>query len=95
MVEVNHLKERLDAGTLLDLLLAHALLDLQSIPGDTRNDAITVFTTVDAILEGLHNNSLLASIAAVEHDHHLTRLEELHLQCIASTFRIDLDSYMR
>jgi hypothetical protein len=80
MVEVNHLEERLDAGALLDLLLVHALLNPQRIPGNSRYDAVAVLASVNAILEGLDNNSLLAGVAPVEHDHHLTRLEELNLQ---------------
>jgi len=42
VVVVNNLDERLDLGTLSDLLLAHGASDLKRVTLDTGDDSVTV-----------------------------------------------------
>eukprot|EP00960_Hanusia_phi_P062901 765298-Hanusia_phi.AAC.4 len=75
MVEVDKFQERLDAGALLNLLLRHGLLHLQWRPVDARYNGMSVFPSVGAIIEGLHNDSLLSSHAAVQNNDNLPLLK--------------------
>ena len=75
MVEVDELEERLNARALLDLLLAHRLLDLERCPCNPRNDGVTVFPPIGALVKGLDDKPLLTGHAAVEHDDDLARFQ--------------------
>ncbi len=75
MIEVGNLEERLDSRSFLNLLLRHALCNLQRLPSDTSYYAMAVLASIDTIIESLHNHSLLAGIASVEQNYNLTWLQ--------------------
>ena len=75
MIEVCNLEERLDSRSFLDLLLRHALCNLQWFPSDSSYYAMTVLANINAVIESLDNHTLLSGIAAIEHDHNLTWLQ--------------------
>lgn len=75
MVEVDKFQEGFDTGALLDLLLGHGLLHLQWRPVDARYNGMSVFSAVGAIVEGLNNDSLLSSHAAVQNNDNLPLLK--------------------
>ncbi len=75
MIEVSNLEERLDSRSFLDLLLRHALGNLQRFPGNTSYYAMAVLASIDTVIEGLNNNSLLSGISTVEHDDNLAGLQ--------------------
>ena len=82
MIEVSNLEERLDSRSFLDLLLGHALCNLQRFPGNTSYYAMAVLANINTVIESLDNNSLLSGIAAIEHNHNLTRLQAAKKNCI-------------
>jgi hypothetical protein len=77
-VEVHDLHERLDAGPLLKALLAHFLGHLKRVPVDTSNKGVAIRPGLGALLEGVHDDCLTASVLAVENNNNLPGLQELH-----------------
>ena len=75
MIEVSNLEERLDSRSFLDLLLGHALCNLQRFPGNTSYYAMAVLANINTVIEGLNDNSLLSGIAAIEHNHNFAGLQ--------------------
>ncbi len=75
MIEVGNLEERLDSRSFLDLLLRHALCNLQRFPSNTSYYAMAILANIDTVIESLDNDTLLAGVAAVEHDDNLTWLQ--------------------
>ncbi|KAJ4763681.1 Leucyl/phenylalanyl-tRNA--protein transferase [Rhynchospora pubera] len=76
--EVDDLEKRLHArllGCLLGGILANHLL---WVFRQTRDEAVAVRTVAIASFENLDDDRLSSGVAAVEHDHRLVRLEELH-----------------
>ncbi|KAJ1698287.1 hypothetical protein LUZ63_006799 [Rhynchospora breviuscula] len=76
--EVDDLEKRLHArflGCLLGRILANHLL---WVFRQTRDEAVAVRTVAIASFQDLDDDRLSSGVAAVEHDHRLVRLEELH-----------------
>ena len=74
MVPVDDLDEGTHRGATEDLLLGHRLGDAARAAADTSDEAVAVVAGLRAI-EALHDDSLLARIAAVQKDDNLAGLE--------------------
>ena len=75
MVPVDDLDEGAHRRAAEDLLLGHRLGDAARAAADTSDEAVAVVAGLRAI-EALHDDSLLARIAAVQKDDNLAGLEE-------------------
>ena len=75
MVPVDDLDEGTHRGAAEDLLVGHRLGDAAGAAADARDEAVAVVAGLGAI-EALHDDSLLARIAAVQKDDNLAGLEE-------------------
>ncbi|RCV17107.1 hypothetical protein SETIT_3G193200v2 [Setaria italica] len=76
--EVDELDEALDTG-LLGRLLGGILADhLLGVLGEAGDEAVAVGAVAGALLEHAHDHRLPAGEPALEEDHGLTWLEELH-----------------
>ena len=75
MVPVDDLDEGTHLGATEDLLLGHCLGDLARGSADTSDEAVAIATSLGA-LKALHDDSLLASVTAVQKNDNLARLKE-------------------
>lgn len=86
---VDDLDERLDARSLGNTLLAHALGDLKRVFLDTSHDRVWVRTRLGSVIELLNDNSLFSGILSAQDDHDFTWLKELgHLHKFAKESRL-------
>ena len=75
MVPVDDLDEGTHRGAAEDLLVGHRLGDTAGRAADTSNEAVAVAAALRAV-KALHDDSLLARIAAVQKDDNLASLQE-------------------
>lgn len=71
MVVVQALQKRLDLGLLLQLVLAHLLGYLAWVPVDACNECVTEGLLGGAIVGGLDDDSLAASVTSTKDDYDL------------------------
>merc|ERR1719285_1485154 len=76
VVVVDHLKERLDLGPLLDLLLGHLLGDLPWVPVNTSNQGMAERLVASSLVRGLHDNCLSPCIPARKQQDDLAALHD-------------------
>mmetsp|Transcript_1268 Transcript_1268/g.1820 ORF Transcript_1268/g.1820 Transcript_1268/m.1820 type:complete len:91 (+) Transcript_1268:279-551(+) len=80
MTDINVLDERLHLGSLLDLLLGHALGDLACWAVNSSNKAVaeTVLLAGGILIVRLYNNSLLTSMASGKDNNNFSALQDGH-----------------
>lgn len=76
VVVVNNLDERLDLGSLSNLLGAVSLGDLQRVSLNTGNQGVTEGVRLGAIIVGLDDNNLLTSETSADNDSYLLKVSK-------------------
>lgn len=78
MVVVHDLKEGLDPGFLGGLLRRILADDFLRVLGDAGDEAVAVGAVAGTLVEGADDDGLAAGVPALEDDHSLVGLQELH-----------------